>query len=93
MNNINFYDYCTTQETMHKAYSTMLNPFATNAPQDYADFFNNAEKENLVLHKLNCIICALKQSGNSYAQNIDYFTKYDIENTERDFVRKLRIEL
>ena len=91
---LDFLDTSTYSQTdMHNVYSTMLNPWCGNAPSEYADFFYAARSKNMLLHKLNCIICALKMSNNGYAQNIKYFDSYDMEEATRNLLKNVSIRL
>ena len=91
---LDFLDTSTYNQTdIHNVYSTMLSPWCGNAPSEYSDFFHAAHSKNILLHKLNCLICALKMSNNSYAQNIEYFDSYDMEEASRNFLRNINIRL
>ena len=91
---LSFYNTSTYSQTdMHNVYSTMLNPWCSNVPAEYSDFFYAARSENMLLHKLNCIICALKMSNNGYAQNIEYFDSYAMEETTRNLLKNISIRL
>ena len=91
---LDFFDTSTYSQTdIHDVYSTMLSPWCENAPSEYSDFFHAAHSKNILLHKLNCLICALKMSNNSYAQNIEYFDSYDMEEASRNFLRNINIRL
>lgn len=91
---LDFYDTSSySQSTMHDVYSTMLNPWCGNAPAEYSEFFYAAQSKNAILHKLNCLICALKQSNNSYVQNIEYFNADDMCKAPSVFLNNIRIKV
>ena len=91
---LDFLDTSTYSQTdMHNVYSTMLNPWCSNVPSEYSDFFYAARSKNMLLHKLNCIICALKISNNSYAQDIKYFDSYDMEEATRNLLKNVSIRI
>lgn len=91
---LDFLDTSTySQIDMHNVYSTMLNPWCGNTPKEYSDFFYAACSKNMLLHKLNCIICALKMSNNGCAQNIKYFDSYDMEEATRNLLKNISIKL
>lgn len=91
---LDFLDTSTySQSKMHDVYSTMLTPWCGTAPSEYSDFFYAACSKNILLHKLNCLICALKMSNNSYAQNIEYFDSYDMEEASRNFLKNVSIRI